>query len=378
MGGAATNSGINYQQRIAALVLASLYSEFDLSSVFRMNDSLKIRTVHFETDDPIDDLKIICKDYKLFLQIKRSLAFQTDENSDFYKTIKQFIHQYVNKSKYEVYILVTSPQTSRTITQDFNKIIESIRLNDESFKDNPLNKSEQDTYTKFKDLFFLIYEEKTKCKASENDFVNFSKNVFISIIDIEKGRPNEQVVLILLKSMNLVDPNLVWSILITNSLEYARNRQSLNKSALDSLLNRYINTNISKEADNDDYDEMFKTKIIEEGRFSVAKEVLLVESFVEDNDYFITELYRFDDEGKIKHTFQGDKIKLNGSEETFTILFRSATISGIKRYLLDNKELYKDKKIAIIPANDIDEVENTKSDNYIESICKVYKISTRI
>ena len=29
MGGAATNSGINYQQRIAALVLASQYSNFD-------------------------------------------------------------------------------------------------------------------------------------------------------------------------------------------------------------------------------------------------------------------------------------------------------------------------------------------------------------
>jgi len=107
MGGAATNSGINYQQRIAALVLASQYSEFDLSSVFGMNNLLKITTVHVETDDPIDDLKIICEDYKLFLQIKRSLTFQTDENSDFYKTIKQFINQYINKSKKEAYILVT-------------------------------------------------------------------------------------------------------------------------------------------------------------------------------------------------------------------------------------------------------------------------------
>lgn len=367
MGGAATNSGINYQQRIAALVLASQYSEFDLSLAFGMNKSLKINTIHFETDEPIDDLKIICEDQKLFLQIKRSLSFQTDENSDFYKTIKQFINQYISKSRDEAYLLVTSPQSSRTITQDFNKIIESIRLNDISFKDNPLNKSEQDTYTKFKDLFFLIYEEKIKSKPSENIFIDFSKKIFVSIIDIEKGRPNEQVALILLKSMNLVDPNLVWSTLITNSLEYARNRQSLSTKALKGLLNRYVlKENLNK---NEDFDEMFKTKIIEKGHFSVAKEVLLIEGKdfdfedAQKNDYLIIELYRFDDEGKIKHTFQGDKIKLNGTKEEITVLHRSATFDGMERYLLDNTELYKDNKIAIIPANDIDKAENSSVAN---------------
>ncbi len=365
MGGAATNSGINYQQRIAALVLASQYSEFDLSLAFGINKSLKINTVHFETDEPIDDLKIICEDQKLFLQIKRSLSFQTDENSDFYKTIKQFINQYISKSREEAYLLITSPQTSRTITQDFNKIIESIRLNDISFKNNPLNKSEQDTYEKFKDLFFLIYEEKAKNKPSENDFIDFSKKIYVSIIDIEKGRPNEQVALILLKSMNLIDPNLVWSTLITNSLEYARNRQSVSTTALKNLLNRYIKKENKSLNKDDDFDEMFKAKIIEEGRFSVAKEVLLIESKdfgikdAQKNDYLIIELFRFDDEGKIKHTFQGNKMKLNGTKEEITVLHRSATFDGMERYLLDNKKLYENNKIAIIPANDIDEVENT-------------------
>ncbi len=366
MGGAATNSGINYQQRIAALVLVSQYSDFDLSPVFGMNNSLKINTVHFETDEPIDDLKIVCVDYKLLLQIKRSLTFQTDENSEFYKTLMQFINQYINKSRNEAYILVTSPQTSRTITQDFNKIIESIRLNDESFKDNPLNKSEKETYIKYKDLFYLIYEEKTKSKPTERDFIDFSKNVFISVVDIEKGRPNEQVALLLLKSMNLVDPNLLWGTLITNSLEYARNRQSLNKPALDSLLNRYIKIN-SNETGDSDLDEMFKTKIIEDGRFSVAKEVLLIEpkdfgiKDIEESDYLVVELFRFDDEGNIKHTFQDNKLKLDGASEEITVLHRSATFEGMTRHLMENEDLYKDKKIAIIPANDIDEVENTVS-----------------
>lgn len=84
-----------------------------------------------------------------------------------------------------------------------------------------------------------------------------------------------------------------------------------------------------------------------------------IEDFRE-NDYLIIELFRFDDEGKIKHTFQGDKIKFGGSDEKITILFRSATFNGIERYLIDNQDLYKDKKIAIIPARDIENIEKTK------------------
>ena len=246
-----------------------------------------------------------------------------------------------------------------------------------------MNKSEQDTYNKFKDLFFLIYEEKTKNKPTENDFMDFSKNVFVSIIDIEKGRPNEQVALILLKSMNLIDPNLVWNTLITNSLEYARNRQSLNITALKDLLNRYIISNSENVIKNDDFDEMFKTKIIEEGRFSVAKEVLLIDSKdfgieeAKKDDYLIVELFRFNEEGKIKHTFQGNKIKLNGTKDEFTVLHRSATFDGMERYLLDNKKLYENSKIAIIPANNIDEAENSTVSNlhrkYLQNLQDVNK-----
>lgn len=171
--------------------------------------------------------------------------------------------------------------------------------------------------------------------------------------------------LILLKSMNLVDPNLVWNTLITNSLEYARNRQSLNISALNDLLNRYIIDNRKNEIENNDFDEMFKTKIIEEGRFSVAKEILLIESKdfdieeFKDNDYLVIELFRFDEEGKIKHTFQGNQIKFNGIKEGITVLHRSATFEGMERYLIDNKDLYENNKIAIVPANDIDGEENS-------------------
>ncbi len=361
MGGAATNSGINYQQRIASLALIAQFTDFDLSQTFGINDKLLIESVHFETDDPIDDLKILCKTKTVFLQIKRSLSFQVGEDSDLFKTIKQFLIQFsLDGGENSYYVLATSPQSSRVISQELLKIIESIRLNDTSFTVNPLNKSEKDTFTKFKSMFEAIFDEINGKPSNEIDFINFTKKVYISIIDIEQGRPDERVAIILLKSQQLVDANLIWKMMIANSLEYARNRQSINKKGLDEILSRYRNQEKETIPDNNaELEELFKTEVIQQGNFPVAKEVLLVEPLELDTDYLIMELYRFTDDGKIKHKFKGDKILLHGTDETWTILSRAATFSGIERYIKENEEKLTKEKITIIPANGIETAEET-------------------
>ncbi|MCT4580335.1 MAG: hypothetical protein N4A35_02875 [Flavobacteriales bacterium] len=361
MGGSATNSGINYQQRIASLALIAQFTDFDLSQIFGINDELLIESVHFETDDPIDDLKILCKTKTIFLQIKRSLSFQIGKNSDLFKTIKQFLVQFsLDGGKNSYYVLATSPQSSRVISQELLKIIESVRLNDTNFIINPLNKSEKDTFTKYKSMFKTIFSEINGKPSSDADFINFTKKIYISIIDIEQGRADERVAIILLKSQQLVDANLIWKMMIANSLEYARNRQSINKKGLDEILSRYKNQ--EKETipnNNAELEELFKTEVIQEGNFPVAKEILLVELQELDTNYLIMELYRFTDDGKIKHKFKGNKILLHGTDETWTILSRAATFSGIERYIKENEEKLTKEKITIIPANGIETAEET-------------------
>ncbi len=363
MSGAGTNSGINYQQRIAALALVAQYTDFDLSRTFGISEYLKIESTHFETNDPIDDLKIKCNGCSLFLQIKRTLSLQIEEGTDFYKTINQFVIQYLKKSiNKEYYILATSSNSSSSITNELSKITESIRLNDDAFKDNPLNKSENETFKKHKNLFNLLFKKNSGNEASDQDFIAFSKLIHISIIDIESGRPNEQVAIILLAGKRLIDSGLVWNTLIANCLEYARKRQSVDKRAIENTLSRYLIGDKSELDEIDSFQEHFNTEIIQNGRFPVAKEVLLIESFLENADYLITELYRFSDDSKIKHEFKGNKIKLQESSTEWNIVQRAATFAGIERYLDDNKLAFENKKIAIIPSNpefNIEDSENT-------------------
>jgi hypothetical protein len=352
MSGSGTNSGINYQQRIAAFTIVAQIADFDLSLVFGISQKLEIKTIHFETSDPIDDLKIKCKNCTLYLQIKRTLSLQVDDGTEFNKVIKQFVNQYsLGRLTNECYILVTSISSSNTIIHDLSKITESIRLNDESFRENPLNKSEKISLEKFRTLFLKIFEKENKKTATEQVFIDFTKRIYISVIDIEKNRPNEQVALILLASKNFIDPILIWNSLIANSLEYARKRQSVTKQAIEAILKRYVASNESLTDDNGDLEDLFLTEDIYEHGFCVSKEVLLIESIDNEFDYLIIELFRFSDESKKKHEFYTNKVKLENTTQEITLIQRASTFIGINRFLEENADKFKGKKIGIISSN---------------------------
>lgn len=360
-GGQATNSGIDYQQRVAAWCLINQFTEFDISIFFdQLDEELIIEKTHFETSEHIDDLNLTCKNYKvIFLQIKRSLSLSIRDSGDFYKTIQQFVYEFIKNEKTENYFgLITTSDASSKITNDLKKIVVSIRLNTDAFEDNPLNESEKDTLDKFETLFSSIYEKIKKIKPSRHTFKAFAKRVFVGIIDIEAGHTVEIASHMLLKSIGFSRPELIWSILIKNSLVYATGRLSIDKKKLDEIFLKYLNDEKSKIPE-DKQSEYLKTNIIQQGVFPAAKEVLLIESFDEDFDYLIVELYRFTDDSKIKHTFYDNKIVI-GSGVEWTVIQRFATISGLDRFLESNQLLYKDKRIAVFPARDIDTVEDTE------------------
>ncbi len=90
--GSATNAGIDYQQRVAAWFLVALLFNHDISSTLDLSAPSYIKEIAFETAENIDDLRLqLTNQNNIFVQIKRSLSLSTSTNSDFYKTIKQFV-----------------------------------------------------------------------------------------------------------------------------------------------------------------------------------------------------------------------------------------------------------------------------------------------
>ncbi|MDI9872847.1 hypothetical protein, partial [Flectobacillus roseus] len=281
--GSATNAGIDYQQRVGAWFLVSQYTDFNISRTIDIDKVLIIESVHFETIDYIDDLRIDCEDTTIYCQVKRKIpTLSSSSMSDFNKSLKQFINSFINEySLNNIYVLITTSESTSKIKNDLKKILASIRLNDTNFQENPLNKSEENTFKTFRTQFYLLYKEIKGWETDEASFIKFCKQVFISIIDLEEGSSNINAALMLLKSKNFPNPELIWKLLLSNCLTYAANRQSVNKKYIDNLLNQFSATNNKKE------NQVIKSN------FSCGKDILLIESFLENIDFLIVELFRF-------------------------------------------------------------------------------------
>ena len=141
MSGSGTNVGVEYQQRIASLLLTYQYGEMDIAGLIGFPKPAHIEEVRFETDSPIDDIGVRCREkWRIDLQVKRAVSLSADNDSDFGKAIAQFVAAFVDDQQPETHFaLVTTSDSSAKIRYELRKILESVRLNDSGFTNNPLS-----------------------------------------------------------------------------------------------------------------------------------------------------------------------------------------------------------------------------------------------
>ncbi|MCD0489961.1 caspase family protein [Pedobacter sp. MC2016-14] len=105
---------------------------------------------------------------------------------------------------------------------------------------------------------------------------------------------------------------------------------------------------------------------------SAGKEILLVDFFDDPDKLLVCECFRFDDNGKQKITYQGNKAKMPAKDDpdfSLTLQARFATWEGFHRFWDENKHLYGDRKPYVFPAVDeIDTVEDTEVAFYQQGI----------
>lgn len=360
-GESANDAGADYQQRVSALLLTYMIAEQNISGLFHSSTDLFIEQLAYQTADSIDDLVIDCANsIKLYLQIKRSIDFSILEKSDFYQVIQQFVQQHVRATATnESYLLATSHLASRVVRIELTKILESIRLNDLNFESNPLSKTEDEHYRQCYQLVGDIYKKQVGMDITKEEFVEFCKKVYVVTFDVEQDKPDERsaILLLQLKIGVLKEPELVWSLLIRNSLTYARSRQSISKSALNKIIDRYRSQGEREQSDTDD---QFFAYDLGQLVISPGREVLLLSGLFENDEaYYVVELHRFAEDGSKKVRFTHGMCVMGHGSLTAKVLFRCATYKGIERLIQENYSIIKDKQVRIIPANDVDGADGT-------------------
>ncbi len=359
--GSATNSGIEYQQRVLALFLISLYSQFDISQLLNINDRLIIKSISCETSRTVDDLNIVCENNNiLMLQIKRKFSLSEKNDSEFEKIIEQFFADYISSSQEEVrYLIITTSDTSKNIRYDLRKIFNSIRLNDTGFKENILNEREKKTFKILESVFDRLFNIRSLIDCNQKEvFTNFCKKIFVSIIDVEKDMTTEKIAIMLLHSCGFNMPELLWNYLISQSLYFSSNRMSVNFDGVNSVLKKFL---LNEKCKNDveiQLNELLKPIILNEHELSAGKDVFLIESFFENFDFAIIELQRFDFEGKRLINFEGDFLLLPHEGVRAKVIRRFSTRIGLHRYIEDNKKYFNDRKVFLIKTEYTEDVEN--------------------
>ena len=384
MGTQPTNAGIDFQQRVSAWILINMLTDMNLNLTIKLDKETYIKKVALESNEIIDDLVVITNENeKIYFQMKRTVSLTTGEKTDFYKAIYQFVKEYlINDSSNSKFILVTSSSSSNPVKEELRKILDSIRLNPITFIENPLTKNEAASYSKFKQLIEDIYESISKKQITADDYQKLIGKIYIQVLDIEEGMPFEQAVLIMINSkVNHVSPQDFWSVAIKSCLSWASQRLTITKESLQELWKPYLIQINHEKSEEDEIKKYFE--FVVDGDFEMGRDIVLVKPLTQvpsyiknlhdvegssninyEEAFYLLELFRFDDLGQKKlQYFDSDKIML-GKDWVLEVIFRSATIKGVERFLKENPELVDDTDLIVIGANDTEFVEG---DVYVKS-----------
>lgn len=338
-----TNAGIDFQQRVSALMMILMEFEIDINAIFSIDLRDQIQKLNFEAIEKIDDLVITtATSRKIYMQMKRNISFSEETNSEFYSVCSQFVRQYVEGNPEDLaYVLVTRTQTSSNITVKLKRILDGIRLaNSFNIKSN-LNKSEIVLLEKFEKIIQTEYERASGNAISETVLKNILNKIYVEVFDVESGEGFEKYIKLILNGRLEGDVEQFWGMLISKAVQYAANRNCLDKEAFHKQITKYIATHEKKdelieikwEEDNTEI-AIQKDYVIALGNSDMNRKIGLENP--DEKVIFIMELYRFND-GKKKESLQyvAPNIMKWGNDFSFEILFRCSSLSRITKYIAD-------------------------------------------
>ncbi|NTX57055.1 hypothetical protein [Myxococcus sp. CA039A] len=346
-GGAATNAGIEFQQRVGAWFAVAMLTRTDVSYLLELEAPFVVETVSWETAASVDDLLLNSKDAAVFVQAKRSIDLSAVETSEFRGVLDQFVCRYLGQNPSEYYVLIVSPAASRNVSGVLQKLLLSIRLNPGGYSGNPRSKQEMSVFATFRQGLEASYFEAASRRLTEEEFVGICSQIRVVSMGVEANCAEERSALTMLQSLphareNL---NLVWSAVIVQSLRYATGRFSCVRESLERIVFAGLPVPIP-DAVNDG--EGIQLELADSP--SSGREVILGTLDGEPKLLYVMTLLRFNEDGSRRSRFEGGVCVMK-SGVTVQLRRRTATVAGMIRYLKENAERYRAFKVAIVDSD---------------------------
>lgn len=344
-GGAAVAAGAGFQERVAAFAMVHALIEGDDLAALSLGAGQKLRSIHLETAQAIDDIVLRGDQFRVLIQAKRSVSMSEALDSPFSKAIAQFVHHHETDGQPgDRYALATARRSSERVTFDLRKLTESVRLNAQALVSDPLTEAEQEVLGKTRTLISHHLRELRQSAVKDEEIDEILRCIWILPLDLEAGGSEEALALVLLRSRSVVEPKLVWASLLELASTLAGRRGSVDLAGLRERVGHLIKPEGEKKVAEDE----FRLQVEQMNSVAAGKEVVVIDGFHGTEGITLAEFYRFAEDGRRRLTFKGDKFTLpNGSAHK--VLYRAATVDGTTRYFEANKASVADRKVVLFP-----------------------------
>ncbi len=369
-GGAANVGGVDFQERLSAFLLACGLCTIPSSIALGIPIKSRIVGLRFEAKRVVDDLNVqLANGATIFVQAKRRVSFSTSATKELSAVIGDFVESHLSQERGQFFhILAVSPDCPTPIRTDLRQILDAHRFSGPNQTYEPAN---QRHASMFREINKLVdrYRIKFKSGASITN-EKILKRIFVREFAVEAASPTEHAILIALQKKFADLAELVWTTLISDSLDFSRKRMGVDVSEYETALLSRLGDEAGREisagtltsktkrlatAAKTGWQGVLKGPMPTAMEF-IAGKVAKPKKAREwkalsgrSSRLVIMELFRFGDDCSRKLSFADATCKLSSGIEIDTIC-RSGTADGLARYLASGNHL-PSGDLLLMPAN---------------------------
>jgi hypothetical protein len=241
-GGAATQAGINFQNRVAAWVATRILCESSAGGIFGLTGIPSL--VRCETEQPVDDLLVGTSASSFaFVNVKHSLDLSSTATSTFETVVQQFTRQFLAfrgvqgarpwekplDPARDALVLIVSPATAAPVRVHLKSVLSKIRtlLPVQPTTDAPTNKDEARAVNVVETLFRNAYCKETGVDPTDAQIREVLLLMHVEVLGVEPGGDAEREAKSLLSTIVLRDEtqtDAAWATLLHVCGQLAENR----------------------------------------------------------------------------------------------------------------------------------------------------------
>jgi hypothetical protein len=255
-GGSATQSGTNYQNRVAAWIATQILAEQDASPPWDLPAVTTLDFVRCETLEPVDDvLAGASNSGHAFLQAKHNIDLGKTDDSELASVLDQFVRQFHkhsavgNNASWERpldvtrdrMVLVTSQSSSARIRTTLPTILERVRglASTQTIDTAATSQDDKEVLSTIRAHVSKSWQKLKGADPTEAELRAFLSLVRIQVLDVDQDKAHEQQAKSMLRTSVVRDPvaaDAAWNCIVQACAGYAANRSGATRLELQNVL----------------------------------------------------------------------------------------------------------------------------------------------